>query len=709
MADVEDSYYSVSELFELGDNELLLNLKEHWGYSPDEPLQIIGRLKEIPAANENSFYILEEIRSVKNAALLLYPLKSQTVRHSIFVGKLYKNSNTNELVDGALVKALVDLSPKKKREEHNNPFELNVIQSSIVLLKKLPEESPDIGINIEGQKFIEQWICDTFLNANLISINEKIQNERMRSATLQLESEQKEKRIHLQKRSLSELTESYKKTLVEKQIATQQLQEIKTDMEYKMNTLRQFVEHRAQLLMELDLISQQDYDTLSGKNFNEHPIVGHDVKEVFDGKLPEAIKYVQAYMFNKGTVYRRAVLEDYFTLLSTHDLIVLAGDSGSGKTNLVKSFAEATGGKAIIIPVKPNWTSAEDLLGYYNPLEKKFLSTPFLDALLEAAQNPNVPYYICLDEMNLARVEYYFADFLSYLEERSAVPEIPLFSDTEAQHLVSEAKNFLSLITEVKQQLNDTKASSFLDLLRDDALNAKLHEMCGFSEGESLLKYHAYLRRLFSSYLSMPSRLVFPSNVRVIGAINVDETTHYLSPKILDRAHIMRFSSPLLSDWESIEAEIASFDIDINLPVLLKPENFGTRRPYPQFAPKTELVKKLIEIVKSYLDPLGIEFGLRTVRQAQNYAEALKLFDASDDVVLNNIILHKVLPKLMFDGEKIVDGEITRKDILKQFRDRLAQDLQGVDADESINCISELDRVLKNAEANDWVVNYWSR
>jgi 5-methylcytosine-specific restriction endonuclease McrBC GTP-binding regulatory subunit McrB len=319
---------------------------------------------------------------------------------------------------------------------------------------------------------------------------------------------------------------------------------------------------------------------------------------------------------------------------------------------------------------------------------------------------------VLLDEMNLARVEYYFADFLSHLEERSEWPVIPLFSDTEAQHLMSEAKNFLSLISDVKQKLDDTKAISFLDLLRDDALNAKLHEMCGFGEGESLLKYHAYLRRLFSSYLTTPSRLVFPANVRVIGAINVDETTHYLSPKILDRAHVMRFSSPLLSDWDSIEAEIAdfaAFDIDINLPVLLKPENFGVRKPYPQFNRKAKLVNTLIEIVRDYLEPLGIEFGLRTVRQAQNYEEALRTFGASDELILNNIVLHKILPKLMFDGEKIVNGEITRTDILKQFKDKLAQTIKTLHESDEANCMIELDRLLKNAEANDWVFNYWSR
>src|SRR5690606_26805898 len=136
--------------------------------------------------------------------------------------------------------------------------------------------------------------------------------------------------------------------------------------------------------------------------------------------------------------------------VQTNDLIILTGESGAGKTNLVKSFADAVGGVSKIIPVKPNWTSSEDLLGYYNPLEKKYLSTPFLDTLIEASRNPDVPYFICLDEMNLARVEYYFADFLSLLEERGSLPVIELYSDDESSHVLSEFRNVLELIKNTK-------------------------------------------------------------------------------------------------------------------------------------------------------------------------------------------------------------------------------------------------------------------
>ena len=243
-------------------------------------------------------------------------------------------------------------------------------------------------------------------------------------------------------------------------------------------------------------------------------------------------------------------------MIQTNDLIILAGESGSGKTNLVKSFADAIGGKAFIIPVKPNWTSAEDLLGYYNPLEKKYLSTPFLEALIEAQNNPTIPYFICLDEMNLARVEYYFADFLSLLEERNEIPEIKLYSEDETSHILSELKNVLELIETTKEKYQKKNIINFIKLLQDEEINKELTRVCGLSDKDSLIKYHTDIRRMINGILRIPPKLKFPKNVRIIGAINIDETTHYLSPKILDRAHIMKFDSPLLFNWSQITDEI---------------------------------------------------------------------------------------------------------------------------------------------------------
>ena len=223
-------------------------------------------------------------------------------------------------------------------------------------------------------------------------------------------------------------------------------------------------------------------------------------------------------------------------------------------------------------------------LGYYNPLQKTYLSTPFLEALIEASQNPEVPYFICLDEMNLARVEYYFADFLSVLEERDTDPEIFLYSDEESNHVLSEFNNVIQAIEGLKEKYNKNDITSFYDILKDSQINTELKEILGLSDKVSLISYHSTLRRMLGGILNIPSSIVFPRNVRIIGAINIDETTHYLSPKVLDRAHVIKFDNPLLSDWSAIENEVASSNIENpNYKIKFSIEQFGERKPYPKF------------------------------------------------------------------------------------------------------------------------------
>src|SRR3546814_12438375 len=117
-------------------------------------------------------------------------------------------------------------------------------------------------------------------------------------------------------------------------------------------------------------------------------------------------------MAGQGLLYSQAQLRDFLALLRTRDLVVLAGDSGSGKTSLVRAAAKAIGGTCTIFPVKPNWTGPEDLLGYFNPIERSYQATPFLLALQAASRYTHLPQFFCLDAMNLASVEHYFADFL---------------------------------------------------------------------------------------------------------------------------------------------------------------------------------------------------------------------------------------------------------------------------------------------------------
>ena len=153
---------------------------------------------------------------------------------------------------------------------------------------------------------------------------------------------------------------------------------------------------------------------------------------------------------------------------------ILSGVSGTGKTRLAELFAEALTGQHPqqfrLLPVRPDWTDSAPLLGYHNLLANRYVSTPFLEMVRAAAlpENRHRAFFLCLDEMNLARVEHYLAEFLSALESRAH--RIPL------------------------------------------------HE-------------------------SVPD-LVLPPNFFVTGTVNVDETTHGFSPKVLDRANTLDFDEP---------------------------------------------------------------------------------------------------------------------------------------------------------------------
>lgn len=330
--------------------------------------------------------------------------------------------------------------------------------------------------------------------------------------------------------------------------------------------------------------------------------------------------------------------------------------------------------------------------------------------MIEAQQNPEIPYFICLDEMNLARVEYYFADFLSLLETRDENPEISLYAEDESAHVLSELKAVVDIIQSAKDKYSENGVVNFIDLLKDEQLNSQLRLAFGFSDKDSLIKYHSEIRRMLSAVMTMPSSIKMPENVHIIGAINIDETTHYLSPKILDRAHIMRFESPLLSDWDAILKEVSEYAFnDVSKPLIFEIEALGYRANYPKFDRENSFCKLFIELNKEFFHKLGIEFGMRTIRQGLNYLELFHDVNSDDELAINNFLLHKVLPKLTFDGNKHV-GEQTKLELIERvFLERIKQQLPNHENySEIFSAVHALENVVKDAKANDGIVNFWS-
>ncbi|MBQ7996828.1 MAG: restriction endonuclease [Paludibacteraceae bacterium] len=205
----------------------------------------------------------------------------------------------------------------------------------------------------------------------------------------------------------------------------------------------------------------------------------------------------------------------YLTALRTKPFMLLAGISGTGKSRIVKELAfmtcpneegynndKTTPGNYCLIEVKPNWHDSSELLGYYNALDGKYELTPFIRFVYRALQRTDVPFFVCLDEMNLAPVEQYFAEYLSVLETRTKDGEEII----SAKLIKKEAFNGI----DVAKQYKD----------KDIAIAQYLQE----------------------------NGLPLPSNLYIVGTVNMDDTTHQFSRKVIDRAFTIEMNGGKLED-----------------------------------------------------------------------------------------------------------------------------------------------------------------
>ncbi len=488
----------------------------------------------------------------------------------------------------------------------------------------------------------------------------------------------------------------------------------------KMENLLSTLKDRVSLCRNLQFISEDDenkyLNLLSAKELK--PENHYDFEKDFDKNFSKLSEHIHAYLYHKkNLIYTRYQIKNFLTLLRTHDIIVLSGLSGSGKTQIVKAFAEALGGVAKIIPVKPNWTSSDDLIGYYNPLQMSFLPTPFTEAIVEAIGNPNQLYFICLDEMNLARAEYYFADFLSKLEERSKQPEIELYANHEEELFVSEFSTLLNLI---ESSINGKKIKSWQEFLDNEESRKKFFEMLGNTDKESMLQLHSKMKRRLMDILKFPSTIRIPDNIHFIGAINVDETTHYFSPKILDRIHVVKFDNPLLFE-EQVNRLFENTETKKELkPVYTHPNLFSERKELPAVnnAELSVITQKLKEINLKFLLPLNIDFGIRSIRQSLNYALLNKsTYDYGDvfDISLNTVILQKIFPRFIFDGNVTAKNGETKIKVVKELQKFLADEFnefyynyESDETDMGKSSSEYLEEMIKQSNINNSQFNFFA-
>lgn len=189
---------------------------------------------------------------------------------------------------------------------------------------------------------------------------------------------------------------------------------------YKLNTLPEDDQLFEDLKEFVDL-----YDAYFDKVFVSEKRMQIVKSEKADGDMDikQVIDQASKYITSKGFSYPEGLIENFCLCLKSKPFVILAGTSGTGKTKLVRLFAEAVGatsenGRYKLVPVRPDWSDSSDLFGHVD-LNGKFISGAITDFIASAEKVTNLPYFLCLDEMNLARVEYYLSDILSVIETRT--------------------------------------------------------------------------------------------------------------------------------------------------------------------------------------------------------------------------------------------------------------------------------------------------
>lgn len=147
----------------------------------------------------------------------------------------------------------------------------------------------------------------------------------------------------------------------------------------------------------------------------------------------EALPQVKSYIESRGFTYPEGLIENFYLSLKSKPFVILAGTSGTGKTRLVKLFSEAIGAEYRLVSVRPDWSDGSDLFGHYD-LNGKFIEGPVCECFKMAEANPQKPVFLCLDEMNLARVEYYLSDFLSVIESKEKQEDGSILTTGIAQY-----------------------------------------------------------------------------------------------------------------------------------------------------------------------------------------------------------------------------------------------------------------------------------
>ena len=243
----------------------------------------------------------------------------------------------------------------------------------------------------------------------------------------------------------------------------------------------------------------------------------------------------------------------YLTAIRTKPFLLLAGISGTGKSRIVRELAfkscpkylqdkdGTTPGNYCMIEVKPNWHDSTELLGYYSNLSKSYQFKKFVKFLVKAKLNPDVPFFVCLDEMNLAPVEHYLAEILSVIETRKH-PKIKDSGEVDMNVIKTGSIVESQYFKEMAWKDNGGALHQKTDMSDKDWYEYFFDVSIMSEEEKTQIAKYQYERTLQAEGLTLPD------NVIIIGTVNMDDTTHQFSRKVIDRAMTIEMNGGKLSE-----------------------------------------------------------------------------------------------------------------------------------------------------------------
>lgn len=456
--------------------------------------------------------------------------------------------------------------------------------------------------------------------------------------------------------ALEQERDSYRQEAVAARNASKELEVVRQEVEatnaLNEHLLQELESHKTALESRTGdtcpALSKVDAET-EGKDFIDK--VNEIVQRSTLGSLKDIVSHVKNYAGSrdkdKQLFYTDNDIRAFLAGMAVSRLIILQGMSGTGKSSLPRIFSEAISGFDILISVESSWRDRNELLGYYNDFNKKFNAKKFTIELYRSSKQrcQEIPTFIVLDEMNIARIEYYFSDFLTVLQE----PE----HDKWLIELVSSDMRTLpmELPEEVKQKMQKDEPTVFaiwekIEKSRQGDLKSETSD----EEKEKLTSYLAKLGRLTGAKDLIDGRKIkVTDNIWFIGTANQDESTFEISDKVYDRAQVISLNRKGVSEGKYINTGKKYISVT-DLIDLFKDAINSYKR-------KAEVEDRLAKLDSILMDKFDTSFGNRIVSQTVDFAAVFTAAGGSLEDALDYQISTKILRKVISsdDGEAFLE------------------------------------------------------